>query len=176
MSSEAAIDSGLYSVPRVLLMEDPVPHTILAAHGQQFHIGGNPFDTYAVPRPISMSPDEDEEGIYDNPFDVVEDMEIYDYPPDVSDLSIFGLDSSGMDLSGSNRHSVITLDSEFASSFVSDRASSLFSEDSWKTVTLPPVPSSTRPSTALSTTSSDEYYQVRGWGRGEGELCVLGRN
>jgi len=82
MTVEAAIDVGLYSVPRALMTEEE-PHSVVAAQGMQFYPTANPFDIYDVPRHISISPEE--EAIYDDPFDVM-DMEIYDYPPDVSDL------------------------------------------------------------------------------------------
>ena len=151
MSAQAAIDTGIYSVPRTIL-EEEVPHAVLA-HSSQFYTSDNPFDIYDVPRPISMSPDE--EGIYDDPFDVG-DMEIYDYPPDVMELYHLQNDS-GLDTTDSARDSVITFSSEYTTT---ERASSSYSDDSWRTMSLPPAPSSTRPSMAFSTTSSDEYYQV----------------
>ncbi len=99
-----------------------------------------------MPR-VSISPDE--EGIYDDPYDIL-DMEIYDYPPDVSDLASF-LENSGLDTEPSSvRASTITVGSE-----VTDRTSSTISEDSWRTMSLPPLPPGARP---FSMISSDEYH------------------
>ncbi len=109
-----------------------------------FSTGNSISDIYDVPR-ASVSPDE--EGIYDDPYDIL-DMEIYDYPPDVNDLSQF-LEDSGLDTEASARASTITVGSE-----LTDRTSSTISEDSWKTMSLPPIPSGVRP---YSMISSDEY-------------------
>ena len=142
MSAQAAIDSGVYSVP----------HSVLAAPNPQSYPSGNSYDLYDVPRPMSMSPD-DGEAIYDDPFDII-DMEIYDYPPDAIDA--YNAEVSGLSIAGSARNST-ALSSDFAST---DRASSVFSDEIWKTMTLPPLPTSGRPSMALSTVSSEEYdYQ-----------------
>lgn len=77
-------------------------------------------------------------------------MEIYDYPPDVNDLHRF-LEDSGLDTEASVRASTITVGSEFT-----DRtSSSTLSEDSWRTMSLPPIPPGARP---FSMISSDEYH------------------
>ncbi len=103
---------------------------------------GNVSDIYDVPR-ASISPDE--EGIYDDPYDIL-DMEIYDYPPDVTDLYRF-LEESSLDTpEHSTRTSTITV--------TTDRTSSTISEDSWRTMSLPPLPPGARP---FSVISSDEY-------------------
>lgn len=140
------MDNGLYSVPRSIPVED-APPALFSVQGMQFYTTGNPFDLYDVPRPTSMSPDE--EGIYDDPFDII-DMEIYDYPPDVGDL---GLQDSGLD---SARNSMLTTATDFTTP---DRASSAYSDDSWKTMSLPPLPNSARPSMVFSVASSDELIQ-----------------
>ena len=142
------MDNGLYSVPRSIPVED-APPALFSVQGMQFYTTGNPFDLYDVPRPTSMSPDE--EGIYDDPFDII-DMEIYDYPPDVGDL---GLQDSGLD---SARNSMLTTATDFTTP---DRASSAYSDDSWKTMSLPPLPNSARPSMVFSVASSDELIQVQ---------------
>ena len=142
MSAQAAIDSGLYSVP----------HSLLAAQHPQPYLSGNPYDLYDVPRPMSMSPDEGE-AIYDDPFDII-DMEIYDYPPDAIDA--YNATVLGPSVTDSARSSTV-LSGDFAST---DQASSAVSDDTWKTMTLPPLPTSVRPSMAFSTVSSEEYdYQ-----------------
>ena len=143
MSAEAAIESGLYSVPRNLLngheegaqqLPPPPP---------------NPFDIYDIPR-TSMSPDmDDEEGIYDVPLDIL-DFEIYDYPPDVMELGLEPVDS-GLD---TTRSSTITVSSDYT---LTERASSVISEDSWN------IFPGMRPSMAFSTISmaSSDDLQVR---------------
>ena len=142
MSAEAAIDSGVYSVP----------HSILTAHNPQPYLSGNPYDLYDVPRPLSMSPDEGE-AIYDDPFDII-DMEIYDYPPDA--IEAYNAEVSSSSVTDSARTSTV-LSGDFA---CTDQASSAVSDDIWKTMALPPLPTSVRPSMALSTVSSEEYdYQ-----------------
>jgi len=92
---------------------------------------------------VSISPDE--EGIYDDPYDIM-DMEIYDYPPDANDLDQFLQDSGLGTTEHSTRTSTITV--------TSDRTSSTLSEDSWRTMSLPPLPQGVRP---YSVISSDEY-------------------
>jgi hypothetical protein len=80
---------GLYDVPRNLLADN---QSILTSNGMEFHLSGNPFDLYDVPRSAmggSYIDDDDDEGIYDYPLDLdLGDMEIYDYPPDASELGI----------------------------------------------------------------------------------------
>ena len=64
------------------------PMAVTSAQGHQFYMSGNPFDLYDVPRSAAndSSPPEDEV-IYDYPLDLdLGDMEIYDYPPDASEL------------------------------------------------------------------------------------------
>ena len=65
------------------------PMSVTSAQGHQFYMSGNPFDLYDVPRSAAAndsSPPEDEV-IYDYPLDLdLGDMEIYDYPPDASEL------------------------------------------------------------------------------------------
>ncbi len=86
-------------------------------------------------------------------------MEIYDYPPDVTDLYRF-LEESSLDTpEHSTRASTITV--------TTDRTSSTISEDSWRTMSLPPLPPGARP---FSVISSDEY-QVRA----RTTLCVCVR-
>uniref|UniRef100_A0A1X7VQ01 PH domain-containing protein n=1 Tax=Amphimedon queenslandica TaxID=400682 RepID=A0A1X7VQ01_AMPQE len=66
-----------------------------------FRFSGNPFDIYDVPR---STVDPDIETIYDYPLDLdIGDMEIYDYPPDASELGI--LEESGSQDSGPLRES-----------------------------------------------------------------------
>lgn len=152
LSADDAINSGIYSAPRSIPVSDA---STFSVHGQSFSLSADPFAQYDVPRPVCLTPDE--EAIYDYPENVV-DMEIYDYPPDAlsflpppPDMYPNPIDSS--------RNSVITLTSEFASS---ERSSLALPED-WN---LPPPPvslSSSRPSIAISTASSDEYYQVNVW-------------
>ena len=119
--------------------------------GQSFVLTGDPFAQYDIPRPVSLTPDE--EAIYDYPENVV-DMEIYDYPPDA--IPVLHEDVS-MTPSDSVRNSVITLTPDFPPF---EQASGSISDD-W--MHFPPPPSSlsfSRPSMAISTASSDEYYQV----------------
>lgn len=84
MTPDAAIDSGIYNVPRSILMQPLDDSRSSAMEDMQYLLGGNPLDIYDYPR-VSISPDE--EGIYDDPLDII-DMEIYDYPPDASELGI----------------------------------------------------------------------------------------
>ena len=68
-----------------------VPQSVVGAHGMEFQLTGNPFDTYDIPRSI-QSPEyyyDDDETIYDYPLDFdLDDMEIYDYPPDAVELGM----------------------------------------------------------------------------------------
>lgn len=153
LTADDAINSGIYSIPRSLPVLDA---STFSVQGQSFSLSADPFAQYDVPRPIGLT--SDEEAIYDYPENVV-DMEIYDYPPDAlsflpppPDMCPNPMDSS--------RNSVITLTPDFASS---QRSSVAIPED-WSHVMLPPPPvslSSSRPSIAISTASSDEYYQVK---------------
>ena len=64
------------------------PMPVSTLQGRQLYLSGNPFDLYDVPRASAndSSPPEDEV-IYDYPLDLdLGDMEIYDYPPDASEL------------------------------------------------------------------------------------------
>ena len=158
MTAEGAIDAGLYSAPRALFQlsqpEETGPQSFITSQGLQYYTSGNPFDTYAVPRP-SVSPiDPDEEGIYDDPLDLM-DMEIYDYPPDALELA--GLIDSGLETNESTRNSVF---SDVAPTERSDRSSSSTLDESWKTMSLPHHFGSSRPSMAFSTVSSTDDYQV----------------
>ena len=73
------------------LTAESVPQSVVGAHGMEFQLTGNPFDTYDIPRSI-QSPEyyyDDEETIYDYPLDFdLDDMEIYDYPPDAIELGM----------------------------------------------------------------------------------------
>lgn len=143
------INSGIYSIPRSL----PVLSTsTFSVQGQPFILAGDPYAQYDVPRPIN--PISDDEAIYDYPENVV-DMEIYDYPPDAVSLLPPPPDMCQNPME-SNRNSVTTLASDIGPSHVSDI---------WSHVSaLPPPPvsfSSSRPSIAISTTSSDDYFQVQ---------------
>lgn len=54
---------------------------------------GNPFDLYDVPR-LAQAPSPEDDAIYDDPLDLdLEDMEIYDYPPDAVELGELACDS-----------------------------------------------------------------------------------
>lgn len=139
MTPDAAIDSGIYNVPRNLLMQ-PFDDAKSTSEDASYLLGGNPLDIYDYPR-VSISPDE--EGIYDDPLDIV-DMEIYDYPPDVSEL---GLDDFGVTVSESSRSSILATSSEFTSSHIDS-------------VAVPPLPSSARPSMNLSVGSNSDEIQV----------------
>lgn len=148
MSAEAAIESGLYSVPRALLNASEEGAQQLPPPPP------NPFDIYDIPR-SSMSPDmEDEEGIYDVPLDIL-DFEIYDYPPDVMEFGLVGDPvDSGLD---TTRNSTITVSSDYT--VTTERASSAISEDSWST-SFSSLQPGMRPSMAFSMASSDDM-QVR---------------
>ena len=150
MSAEMAIDTGIYSVPRSTLFVPEVggsPAMTPQGMAPYYHPLGNMADIYDIPR-SSMSPDE--EGIYDDPYDIL-DMEIYDYPPDANELNRY-LEDSGLDTTEhSTRTSTITMTSDYAPT---DRTSSTLSEDSWKTMSLPPLPPGVRP---YSMASSDEF-------------------
>ena len=151
LHADDAINSGIYSIPRSLPVLDA---STFSVHGQPFALSADPFAQYDVPRPISIMPDE--EAIYDYPENIV-DMEIYDYPPDA--LSVLPPPPDMCyDPLASNRNSVITLTPDFNPS----ARSSLAVPDDWNHVTFPPPISlsSSRPSVAISTPSSDEYYQV----------------
>lgn len=152
LTAADAIDSGIYSAPRSLSGFDGNTFTV---QGQSFTLSSDPYAQYDVPRPISFTPDE--EAIYDYPENVV-DMEIYDYPPDALSLLPPPPDMCPNPMEG-NRSSVITLTSDF----IPSGRSSLALPDEWSHIPLPPPPvslSASRPSIAVSTTSSDEYYQV----------------
>lgn len=151
LSAEAAIESGLYSVPRALFNASE------EAAQQLPPPPPNPFDIYDIPR-SSMSPDmEDEEGIYDVPLDIL-DFEIYDYPPDVMELGLEPLDS-GLD---TTRNSTITVSSDYT---VTERASSAISEDSWSTFSS--FQPGMRPSMAFSMASSEDLV------REASKYCIL---
>ena len=66
---------------------DGIPQTVVGENGVEFHMSGNPFDLYDIPRSaLDPSPDDDAT-IYDYPLDFdLDDMEIYDYPPDAAEL------------------------------------------------------------------------------------------
>ena len=134
MTPDAAVEAGIYNVPRNLMDDTRYSRT---QEGQQFFIDGNPLDIYNYPR-VSISPDE--EGIYDDPLDIV-DMEIYDYPPDASDL--------GLDYSNWNT-------TEFKRNTFSD-----YSQTHSSDLTVPPLPSSARPSIVGSVGSISDGNQVR---------------
>ena len=148
ISAEAAIESGLYSVPRTLLNASEEGAQQLPPPPP------NPFDIYDIPR-SSMSPDmEDEEGIYDVPLDIL-DFEIYDYPPDVMEFGLVGDPvDSGLD---TTRNSTITVSSDYT--VTTERASSAISEDSWST-SFSSLQPGMRPSMAFSMASSEDM-QVR---------------
>ena len=141
MTPNAAIDAGIYNVPRNLLMDDPrfsgVPED---AH---FSIDGDTIDLYDYPR-VSMSPDE--EGIYDDPLDIV-DMEIYDYPPDASDL---GLEYSDWNIPENMRRNTV------GESIPVD----LVPSENWKDQAVPPLPNSSRPALFGSTGLISDTNQV----------------
>ena len=132
MTPDAAIDSGIYNVPRALFME-PLDDARIA-EDTQYLLGSNPLDIYDYPR-VSISPDE--EGIYDDPLDII-DMEIYDYPPDASELGIEEFPSE------SSRSSTVTISSE----------------QYWRSPVVPPIPRGARPSVNLQHRASFEEGQV----------------
>lgn len=147
MSTEMAIDKGIYSVPRSTLFVGDEIVGVPQGTDPYYNPTGSTDNIYDIPR-SSMSPDE--EGIYDDPFDIL-DMEIYDYPPDANELDRY-LEDSGLDTTEhSTRTSTITMTSDYAPT---DRTSSTLSEDSWRTMSLPPLPGGVRP---YSMASSDEF-------------------
>lgn len=139
MTPDAAIDSGIYNVPRDLFMETFDDTRI--AEDTKYLLGSNPLDIYDYPR-VSISPDE--EGIYDDPLDIM-DMEIYDYPPDASELGFEEFTSE------SSRSSTITVSSDF---------DSRNSREYWPSSAVPPLPSGARPSSIIQHGSSFEDNQV----------------
>ena len=151
MSSKAAIDAGIYHVPRSLLMEPDEDTGLedrkISMESQQYLLGDDPLGIYNYPR-ANMSPDE--EGIYDHPLDII-DMEIYDYPPDVSEFGMFG-DSEHNSLRNSS---------------ISAASNDLLSSEGGlnellKVPDVPPVPSSTRPAMLSGTGGTHfECNQVR---------------
>ncbi len=141
MTPDAAIDAGIYNVPRSLMLQ-PMDDEYMERKGSQNVFEGNPLDIYNYPR-SSMSPDE--EGIYDDPLDII-DMEIYDYPPDA--MESFDLEFSGLD--PGNR----------LTEMGDSRSSSMLS-DNWNSPIVPPLPNSARPSMTLSVGSYSDENQVQ---------------
>ena len=127
MTPDAAIDAGIYNVPRNLMMDSLDDSRSSAHEDSQYLIGGNPLDIYDYPR-VSISPDE--EGIYDDPLDIV-DMEIYDYPPDAGDL---GLEYADWNTPENPRRSAVSAYQE-----------DFMSSGNLKSQPVPPPPSSARP-------------------------------
>lgn len=151
LSTDDTTISGIYSIPRSLPVTEA---STFSVQGQPFSLSSDPFAQYDIPRPVSLIHD-DEEAIYDYPENIT-DMEIYDYPPDAlsplpphPDTCPNPVDSA--------RNSVVT-------EFVPSTRSSLAVPVEWDYSTLPPPPpvslSSSRPSIAISTASSDEYFKV----------------
>lgn len=140
MTPDAAVDAGIYNVPRALLMTpvDDSKKTTTSDDDPQYLLGANPLDIYDYPR-VSLSPDDD--GIYDDPLDIV-DMEIYDYPPDASEL---GIEDPTLSVSESKRSSTAAGSGELAES----NRGSFFAIDN--SLAVPPLPSSARPSMAFTT-------------------------
>lgn len=149
MTPDAAIDAGIYNVPRSLIMQQFNDTRLLTTSDDdaQYLLGSNPLDIYDYPR-VSVSPDE--EGIYDDPLDII-DMEIYDYPPDASEL---GLEDS---TSESTRSSTATMSGEFVQT---DRGNFVSASDNWKALPVPPLPSNVRPSSFLTVGSISDENQV----------------
>ena len=140
MTPDAAIDAGIYNVPRSLMQSDD-SRMPTSEDDPQYLLGANPFDIYDYPR-VSMSPDE--EGIYDDPLDIV-DMEIYDYPPDASEL---GLEDVNLNmLPESSRTSMSTVSGEYPQNDRGNLDSSI----------VPPLPISARPSAILSAEPVDSH-------------------
>ena len=121
---------SMYNVPRSLLLSQSSVSSLPDESPT------NPFDLYDVPRSVLQYNLADEEGIYDEPPDIG-DLEIYDYPPDAS------ADSGESGYCGSVRSSMISLDE-------TGSLSSWGADQAWKSNTLPPVPSSARPSIQVS--------------------------
>lgn len=144
MTPDAAIESGIYNVPRALLMQTLDDARSSTSEDAQYLLGTNPLDIYDYPR-VSISPDE--EGIYDDPLDII-DMEIYDYPPDAGEL---GIEEFPSEVSSS---SAMTLSSELIQS---DRNS----QEIWKAA--PPLPNGAHPSANLERGSSFDDSQVRAY-------------
>lgn len=140
MTADAAIDAGIYNVPRTLMMNPSDEAGVsTTAEDAQYLFGGNPLDIYDYPR-VSISPDE--EGIYDDPLDIV-DMEIYDYPPDASELGV-----DGSLCFNSSRSSTVTMSGEFAQT---EGGNFVVSGEDLKTTAVPPLPTNNaRPSVVLS--------------------------
>ena len=127
LSADAAIDAGIYSVPRALLEGHMETESTMVQEESQ-NLFPESFNLYNFPRG-HVSPDD--EGIYDDPLDIV-DMEIYDYPPDAAEL---GLET---DYNAYRNSSVSATSSEL---ILSDSAPA----DPPKVEAVPPVPSSSRP-------------------------------
>ena len=129
MSADAAINAGIYHVPRTL-MHEPLEETgeRKISVESQYLLGANPLSMFSSPR-ASMSPDE--EGIYDHPFDII-DMEIYDYPPDAAELGIYDSDYDR------RNSSVSATSSELPWSEAGQK-------EPVPASSVPPVPSSARP-------------------------------
>lgn len=145
MTPDAAVEAGIYNVPRTLMMDsyNDSRYSTTSKEDPQFLIDGNPLDIYDYPR-VSISPDE--EGIYDDPLDIV-DMEIYDYPPDASEL---GLDYPDWNTSESKRRNTI---GDYSQTYQRDF-------DVLKDQSIPPLPSSARPSLIGSMGSISDGNQV----------------
>lgn len=153
MTPNAAIDAGIYNVPRNLLMDDS---RFSGVHEDaHFSIDGDTLDLYDYPR-VSMSPDE--EGIYDDPLDIV-DMEIYDYPPDASEL---GLEYSDWITSESMRRNTV------GESIPVD----LVPSDNWKDQAVPPLPNTSRPALFGSAGFISDTSQVHIFSRSD-IVCSL---
>ena len=162
-----SVNSGIYNIPSSLpALDTSNSFSIL---GQSFTLSGDPYAQYDVPRPLSLIPDE--EAIYDYPENVV-DMEIYDYPPDA--LSLLPPPPNMCPLPPESSHNSVTA---LTSDFSLSARSSLAALEEWSHMTLPPPPvslSSSRPSIAISTTSSEEYFQVCVYGQQgvQNLLCI----
>ena len=148
MTPEAAVDAGIYNVPRNLMMTPyDDSRQVPSEEDAQYLLGTNPLDIYDYPR-VSISPDE--EGIYDDPLDII-DMEIYDYPPDASELGI-----EDPFASESARSSTATVSGEFA---LSDRGSFISTTD-WNPLVVPPLPVTARPAMPLTTEDVQVMFQI----------------
>lgn len=158
MATSTALSAGIYNTPRAIFVEDASTPEPAAAGTPPDPLprSVNPFDLYDIPRPTSMSPDE--EGIYDDPLDIV-DLEIYDYPPDAMEFGLLPppiAEDSGMEtMAESKRSSTMTEASDYT---LTNRAStvSMSSEDSFRPRSFSSITPSPRPSVALSM-SSDDY-------------------